>query len=158
MGLNWLDLVLTVMLLSATVTGYRKGFVDQLLSLAVLIIALTCARFFAPQMQAFTIHLSETYAGQLAWGAAFTLLVLLGTFVQKKILTRRGRGGGIDGVLGAGFSLIVNAVVLSIVLNFIVSWTGMKDKSPNLIEQSKITSTLLPLAETFMDCYRDWET
>lgn len=144
----WLDLALIVVLLSATVTGYRKGFMDQLLSLAVLIVALTCARFFAPQLVSLTQHMSEVYSGQLAWGAAFILLLILGNVVKKMIHPRR-KSSGLDGLLGGTFSLVVNAFVLSIIFNYWIAWNA-KGILPKLPSESKVITYILPLSKTLM--------
>lgn len=146
--MNWLDLVLGVMLLSATLTGYRKGFVDQLLSLVILVVALTCAKFFAPQLVRWTKNLSGVYSGQLAWGAAFVLLVAIGGVIRKMLHPKRG-GDGIDGILGGAFSLVVNAFVLSIIFNFLILWSGGAD-SIAFMKDSKVVTAILPLSKTFI--------
>lgn len=146
--MNLLDIILIVILLLGALTGYRKGLMDQLLSLSVLVVALTCSKFLTPTLLEFTKDMSSAYAGQLAWLGAFILINIAGTFLRKLIHLSHGKGG-IDGLLGALFSLSIHALVLSILLNFWVSWSE-KGILPKLPVDSKVSPYILPLSKTFM--------
>jgi membrane protein required for colicin V production len=117
-GLSGFDIIILLLLAGGAVTGFMRGFVQEILSLAALIAALAVLRLFhAP----FSLWLSEA-VGTETGAAVLAFSLILGiVWGGGKYLARRiGAGsrtsviGPFDRVLGAGFGLCKGLLTASL--------------------------------------------
>lgn len=132
--MNWLDLFVLILLVIALVKGYRKGFIMQLVSLAVVILAAVFGGKFAatilPEINRLT-DISPDFAKVLSFIIAFGLIAvvssIIGRLIQKFVdiifLSFLNR------LLGSLIAAGTLMAVLSIILNLIL----ILDKGENLI-------------------------
>ncbi|MDD4777064.1 MAG: CvpA family protein [Fermentimonas sp.] len=132
--MNWFDLTILIFLLIALVKGYRKGFIMQLVGLAVIILAAIfggkLAETILPEINRF-MEISPNFARVLSFLIAFGLIAvvisLLGRLIEKfadVVLL-----SFVNRLLGSVIAIGTMMVVLSIVLNLLL----MLDKRENII-------------------------
>lgn len=114
-GFTAFDIIILLSLGAGLVTGFMRGFVQEILSLAALLVALFALRLFhAP--------LSTALEGSIGTGAgasilAFSLIIGLiwggGKFAASRIggATRSSFVGPFDRVLGGGFGMIKSLLI-----------------------------------------------
>lgn len=118
------DYVVFLVVGLAAVAGFFRGFVEEVLSLAALCLAMLAVHYgHEPLTALLTAHLgSETGAGILA----FALLLALPWFITRFLARRIGdasRGsllGPIDRVLGFGFGAVKGFVVMVLAFSLMV--------------------------------------
>lgn len=116
--MNALDIALLLLTGGMAVTGFLRGFVEELLSLLAWVVAVVAVSFFlAPVADLAGIWMG---AGAGAQTAAFVGLFGI-TFLAGKLLAKRaGQGmrtsvlGSIDRILGAGFGILKGVLVATV--------------------------------------------
>jgi membrane protein required for colicin V production len=136
--MNYLDFIIGALVIISAITGYRKGLIHQLASLAALIlgiyIAVKFSKLFAPfVLDHFTT--SENTAKVIAFIALFILVVigilLLGKFLHKTF--EDVELGLINKIGGSVFSVaklvfILSAIMVLLRLSIIhLHWPNIKD-------------------------------
>lgn len=118
------DLIVLIIVSVASVGGFLRGFVQEVLSLAAWILALFAIRaLHTPLTEAI-----EPYLGTPTGAAvfAFTLLLLIPYAAMKLIAGRMGKAsrvsmlGPIDRVLGFGFGAIKGAIIVVLAFSLLV--------------------------------------
>jgi len=120
------DIAVLVLVGLGAITGFMRGFVQEVLALAAWIIALFAIRYFHTPAS----NLLEPFIGTESGAAvlAFALLLLLPYFIVKLAANAMGRAsrtsllGPIDRVLGFGFGAVKGMVI--VVLAFSVLALG----------------------------------
>ena len=109
-GLTAFDILVLIALSAGAVSGFVRGFVQEMLSLAALVLALLVLRAFHTPFSLWLTELVGTESG--ASMLAFALIVGgiwgIGKFAARKIGagSRRSVVGPVDRVLGAGFGFL----------------------------------------------------
>ncbi|MDD2299555.1 MAG: CvpA family protein [Fermentimonas sp.] len=132
--MNWFDLTILIFLLLALVKGYRKGFIMQLVGLAVILLAAIfggkLAEIILPEINRF-MDITPSFARALSFLIAFGLIAvvisLVGRLIEKfaEVVLL----SFVNRLLGSVIAVGTMMVVLSIVLNLVL----MLDKRENII-------------------------
>lgn len=118
------DIIVLIIVGVASVGGFLRGFVQEVLSLAAWILAIFAIRYLhTPLYQAMEPHVpTQTGASILA----FAVLLLIPYAAMKLIAGRAGEGarnsilGPIDRVLGFGFGAIKGGIVVVLAFSLLV--------------------------------------
>ncbi|MBZ5669355.1 MAG: CvpA family protein [Acidobacteriia bacterium] len=135
---NWLDWILAAIIVVSVVTAMRKGFVQELISLASVVVGLIVAAIGYPRASLWFEDLTKSH--EIALGLGFlvlflgTLLVgaIIGVLARKLIET-----AGIqwfDRFLGGIFGLVRGVLVDAILLLVMVAFT----LKPDAVRQSAL--------------------
>ncbi len=135
---NWLDWILAAIIVVSVVTAMRKGFVQELISLASVVVGLIVAAIGYPRASLWFEDLTKSH--EIALGLGFlvlflgTLLVgaIIGVLARKLIET-----AGIqwfDRFLGGIFGLVRGVLVDAILLMGMVAFT----LKPDSVRQSAL--------------------
>lgn len=116
-GLTALDIIILLALAGGAITGFMRGFVQEVLSLGALIVALFALRLLhapATEMLTGTIG-TETGASVLAFALIMGIIWGGGKFVAVQIgsRTRSSLIGPVDRLLGGGFGLLKALLIAS---------------------------------------------
>lgn len=135
---NWLDGILAAIVVASVVTAMMKGFVQELISLATVLIGLVVAAIGYTRAAVWFDDLTKSH--EIALGLGF-LVLFLGTMIAGALVgivaRRLIKTAGIqwfDRFLGGIFGLVrgvlVDAVVLMIMLAFAIK--------PDVVQQSAL--------------------
>ncbi len=144
MTVNLLDLLLLIPLLFFGWTGYRKGFIIEISTLAALILGLYFAFYFSDLTANFLIsyiHIDQKYLAVVSFVVTFIAVVIvvlaIGKVVEKfiNILML----GFINKLGGALFGILKGALYLSILI-FIINYF---DSGRNIIKREAVAKSVL---------------
>lgn len=116
-GLTALDIIVLVAIAGGVVSGALRGFVQEALSLAALIIALFALRLFHSPLTMWLMEMVGTESG--ASVLAFVLIMGViwggGKFAAARIggATRKSMIGPVDRFLGAGFGALKGLLIIT---------------------------------------------
>ncbi|MGE4432026.1 MAG: CvpA family protein [Sphingobium sp.] len=116
--MNALDIALLLLTGGMAVTGFLRGFVEELLSLLAWVVAVVAVSFFlAPVADLTGIWMGAGAGAQtLAFAGLFGITFLIGKLIAK----RAGQGmrtsvlGSVDRILGAGFGIVKGVLVATV--------------------------------------------
>jgi membrane protein required for colicin V production len=125
---NWLDCILAAIIVASVIAAIIKGFVQELISLASVVIGLVVAAFGYPRAAPWFDDLTKSH--EIALGLGF-LAIFLGTLIVGALVGMVARklikAAGIqwfDRFLGAVFGLVrgvlVDAILLMVVMAFAI--------------------------------------
>jgi membrane protein required for colicin V production len=153
-----IDIVFTALMVVIIVRCALKGFVEEVMSMAALVLGLGCAFVFHKKGAVFLV---ERYIPDmrvlpevLAFAAVFLIVFLavkLLEFILKDIVARIHLGGA-DRFLGAVFGFIEGAVLVSLVI-FVLTVQPLFDMRPAL-EKSYFVRALAPFIGTARELIR----
>ncbi len=147
-----LDLILLVCFIPGIIRGLSKGFLEQALALAGIVLSVWAAFHFSSMVSSWLqpyLTVSETVLNVIAF-ALILIAISLGVLLVAKLLTKvveLAMMGWLDKVLGLVFALAVNALVIGVfvilfdtlnqkfsfvkaeVLDASVLYTGLRDLS-----------------------------
>jgi membrane protein required for colicin V production len=113
-----LDILVLVLVGGGLVTGWLKGFVGEVLSLAAWIVAIVFLRLFhTPATTALTgIVGTRSGAAMLAFVLVFGIVFLIGKLVARRIGggVKKSVIGPVDRVLGAGFGALKGLILATL--------------------------------------------
>lgn len=119
--MNYIDIILGLLLLFAAISGFRKGLVSELASLAALILGIWGAIEFSYITTNFLVenfNLETDYLSIISFIITFIVIVILvhivGSAVNKFI--EAAMLGFINKLAGLAFGILRSALILSIVL------------------------------------------
>ncbi len=123
---NWLDWIFTAIVLISVVAAAMKGFVQELISLASVVVGLVVAAIGYPRAALWFDDLTKSH--QVALGMGF-LVLFLGTLIvgaligvlARKLIKTAGLQG-FDRFLGAIFGLVRGVLVDSILILVLVAF------------------------------------
>ena len=129
--MNAFDIIVLLLVGTAAVGGFMRGFVQEILSLASWVLAIFAVRFLHTDLTAFIYEQSGSPTTSAI--LAFALLLLIPYAAMRLIAKRAGQGarqsalGPIDRVLGFGFGAVKGTIVAVfffslIALGYDVSW------------------------------------
>lgn len=140
-----LDIIVLLLLLAGLVTGWLKGFVGEVLSLAAWIVAIVFLRLFHTPVTNALTGVVGTHAGAavLAFVLVFGVVFLLGKLVSRRIGAgvKKSVIGPIDRILGAGFGALkglIGATLLYLAGNLVYDTIyGRTAARPDWMAQSR---------------------
>ncbi len=116
-----LDIIILVVVLAATITGFIKGFVSQLGQVAALVFAIIACRLFAPDVAKWFAGSGEvtTYISAGAYCAVFVVVYISFWLIAKLVrsILHAVSLGIVDRIAGGLFRTFLWTLFLSILLN-----------------------------------------
>ncbi|HHX30982.1 MAG TPA: CvpA family protein [Bacteroidales bacterium] len=147
--MNWFDLVMLFLLLIALVNGYRKGLVQQLVGLAIILLSAVfggkLAAYIFPELDRF-LELSPDLARVLSFILAFAAIAIVISLIGKLIqqLLSVILLSTVNRILGSIIAVGTLMFILSIILNLVL----VLDKNETVIsEETKKDSFFLERVE-----------
>lgn len=145
--MNWLDALLGVALLVSLVSGFRRGFSQQVIGLVSGIVALLLGIWFYGTVGAMLPIESPVLAKAAGFILVFTSVILLGEFVGfivRKFLRVTGLSF-FDHLLGAGFGVLRWALLaIAVVMGAMAFSRG--DQPPEAIVESRLAPYAVEMA------------
>lgn len=140
--MNYFDIIVGGLLLLALLKGLKKGLVIELASLAALILGVLGAiKFSDITEQYLSQHINSTHIGLIAFFVTF-ILIVIGVHLIAKMLDKLVSAvalGLINRILGAAFSVLKYAFIISVLLSVLNSF----DKSFSIIPHKQKDSSIL---------------
>ncbi len=146
-----LDIILLICFIPGIIRGISKGFLEQALSLAGIVLSVWAAFKFSALVCGWLkpyLSLSETTLSVVAF-ALILIAVCLAVLVVAKLLTKvleMSMLGWLDKVLGLAFALVINALLLGV---FIILFDTLNLKfgfvKPEVLDASIVYTTLRDL-------------
>ena len=134
--MNWFDIIIIILLLIALINGYRKGLIQQLVSLAIILLSAIfggkLAAYILPELNRFldlSPNLARVLSFVLAFAAIAIIISLIGKFIQKFLAVIF--LSFVNRLLGSIIAVGTLMFILSIVLNLVL----MLDKNESLISK-----------------------
>lgn len=140
------DIVVLIVVGATAITGFLRGFVHEVLTLAAWVIALAAIHYFhTPLSIALVPFTGDNYGAPGV--LAFALLLLVPYAVIKLIarrlsdLSRQSVLGPVDRVLGFGFGMVKGSIIVVmafsiLVLGYDTAWG--EDGRPDWITQARV--------------------
>ena len=125
-----LDLILLVCFIPGIIRGLSKGFLEQALALAGIVLSVWAAFHFSSMVSSWLqpyLTVSETVLNVIAF-ALILVAISLGVLLVAKLLTKvveLAMMGWLDKVLGLVFALAVNALVIGV---FVILFDTLNQK------------------------------
>ena len=143
-----LDIILLICFLPGIIRGISKGFLEQALSLAGIVVSVWAAFKFSALVCTWLkpyLSLSETTLNVVAF-ALILVAVCLVVLIVAKLLTKvleMSMLGWLDKILGLVFALVVNALLLGV---FVILFDTLNLKfgfvKPEVLDGSVVYTTL----------------
>ncbi len=137
--MNYIDIVVCIIMLFAIFNGWRRGFIIQLCSLVGLYVGIWLGTHYGESIGKL-LHFSDKYAAIGGFAIIFIVVLIL-----VAILSRLGRGlfkivglGIFDVLLGAAFSVIKYALILSVLF----STFNRINKDLKIVEDKSLENSL----------------
>ncbi len=142
--MNYFDIIVGGLLLFALIKGFKKGLVTELASLAALVLGVLGAIEFSDITEQYlSQHVNSAHVGLIAFFVTF-ILIVIGVHVIAKMVDKLVSAvalGIINRILGAAFSVLKYAFIISVLLAVFNSF----DKKFNIIPDKQQESSLLYL-------------
>ena len=146
-----LDIILLICFIPGIIRGLSKGFLEQALSLAGIVVSVWAAFKFSSLVCSWLkpyLSLSETTLSVVAF-ALILIAVCLAVLVVARLLTKvleMSMLGWLDKVLGLAFALVINALLLGV---FLILFDTLNLKfgfvKPEVLDASIVYTTLRDL-------------
>jgi membrane protein required for colicin V production len=158
-----LDIIVILLVGAGLVTGWLKGFVGEVLSLAAWIVAIVFLKLLHGPVTAALAGPVGTHAGAavLAFALVFGLVFLAGKFVSRRVGggVKRSVIGPVDRILGAGFGALkglIGATLLYLGANLVYDTVyGGDAQRPAWLAESKTYPLLYASGRAIVD-FVDW--
>lgn len=161
--MNYIDIILGLILLFAAVSGFRKGFVSELVSLAALILGIWGAVEFSYITTDFLTEqfdFDTKYLNIISFIITFIVIVILvhitGSSVNK--LIEVAMLGFLNKMAGLVFGIVKSALILSIIL---LVFDKIDEEMGILSRETKTESRLYEpvrtLAPSIFPFIKDWD-
>jgi len=153
--MNYFDIVVGVLLLLALLKGFKKGLVIELATLAALVLGILGAiKFSDITEQYLSQHINSDHIGLIAFFVTF-ILIVIGVHIIAKMLDKLVSAvalGLINRILGAAFSVLKYAFIISVLMavfnsfdeKFNIIPDKQKESSILYIPVSKLALTIFP--------------
>ncbi|WP_430814056.1 CvpA family protein [Carboxylicivirga sp. RSCT41] len=140
--MNYFDIVAGIILILAIIKGFKNGLIIELASLAALVLGLFGAIRFSSITESFLIeYIDSSYIGIAAFIITF-ILIVIGVHLIAKVVDKLASAialGMVNRVLGAIFSLLKYAFIISVVIAIL----GSFEKTYSLIPEEQRESSHL---------------
>ena len=140
--MNYFDIVAGILLILAVVKGFKNGLIIELASLAALVLGLFGAIQFSSITESYLIdYIDSSYIGIAAFIITFILIVIGVHLIAKAVdkLVSAIALGMVNRVLGAIFSLLKYAFIISVILAIL----GSFERTYNVIPEDQKESSHL---------------
>ena len=165
--MNYIDIVLVLLLVFSAISGFRKGLIVELASLAALILGIWGAIEFSDVTSNFLVenfHLKSDHLNIISFIVTFVVIVILvhivGSVVNKMVETVM--LGFLNKLAGMVFGIVRAALILSIVLVvFDKIDEDVEILSPKVKSESRMYEPIRNLAPSlfpFIDFWDDSDT
>lgn len=165
--MNYIDIVLVLLLVFSAISGFRKGLIVELASLAALILGIWGAIEFSDVTSNFLVenfHLKSEHLNVISFIVTFVVIVILvhivGSVVNKLVETVM--LGFLNKLAGMVFGIVRAALILSIVLVvFDKIDEDVEILSPKVKSESRMYEPIRNLAPSlfpFIDFWDDSDT
>ena len=119
--MNYIDIVLAILLVLAAISGFKKGFIAEVASLAALILGIWGAIEFSYITSEFLIDnfkLQTEYLNLISFAVTFVVIVILVHIVGGTVnkLVNAVMLGFVNKLAGLVFGVLKSALILSILL------------------------------------------
>lgn len=134
--MNYFDIITGIILILAIIKGLKNGLIIELSSLAALVLGLFGAIKFSNITESYLVeHIDSAYIGIIAFITTFVLIVVGIHLLAKAIdkLVKAIALGMVNRVLGAIFSVLKYAFIISVVLAIL----GSFERSFSIIPESQ---------------------
>ena len=114
--MNAFDIFTAVFAIIAVVSGWRNGFISQLLSIAGIVVGILLAARYGNEVGSL-LKLNEQYARIVGFAVIFLVSLVVATLLAKllaKIFSAVGLGG-LNTLFGLAVSLLKYGVILSVI-------------------------------------------
>ena len=143
-NMNTIDIVILIPLLLGFVFGLSKGFIREIISLAVIFVGIYGSKWFSPIASSIltgVFSVSETVAKPLSFVVVFIAIALLMMFLARSLdkLVENISLGGLNKLLGGLFGALKYALIISLLLNV---FHVLDSKISILNAETKTDSTL----------------
>lgn len=119
--MNYIDIILLALLILSAISGYRKGFVEELAGLVALILGIWAALHFSgivAQLLTENLNVHGRFLPVIAFIATFLIVIILvniaGSAISKMV--KAVQLGFVNRLAGFVFGLIKGALILSVIL------------------------------------------
>lgn len=148
--MHWLDITLLLLLGLALVRGYSSGFVNQLITVGTVILAITLA---SPASKFLADLFGAEYFSSGSWWSwmlSFLFVLITSRLLFSFFLSGIGSVLGVfNKLLGAALSIAVSGVILSILLNFYTVLSQQYKWAP-IPQDLVVAPYVIELGETIM--------
>jgi membrane protein required for colicin V production len=151
---NWLDCILAAIVLASLVTAVMKGFVQELISLASVLIGLVVAAFGYPRAALWFDDLTKSH--EIALGLGFMVLflgtllagALVGVLARKLIKTAgiQGFDRFLGGIFGLVRGVLVDAILLMVLMAFAIKPDAVQKSAlaPYVTTATRVIALIMP--------------
>lgn len=149
--MNYIDIVLGILLILAAISGFRKGFIAEVASLAALILGIWGAIKFSYITTEFLIenfNLQTEYLNIISFAVTFVVIVILVHIVSSTVnkIVETVMLGFVNKLAGLVFGILKSALILSILL---VLFDKIDDDVHILPEKTKQNSRMYEPIRSF---------
>lgn len=156
--MNYFDIIAGLILIFALIIGFKKGLIIELASLVALVIGLFGAiKFSDVTANYLSRYFESNHLGLMAFIGTFILIVIAVHLVAKVVdkLVSAVALGPINRILGALFSLLKYAFILSVMIAVIDSFDSNSKLMPeDQKEKSKLYGTISAIAPSIFPYLR----
>lgn len=125
--MNWLDIILTVVLVIPAFMGLRMGIIKAVLSLVGLVVGVVMAgNLYKPVSNIFSFINNEQVANVLAFALILVLVMVAAAFLARllRTITKVVMLGWVDNIGGAVFGFLFGAIFWGAILATWVKFFG----------------------------------
>lgn len=151
---NWLDIILAAIIVASVITAMMKGFVQELISLAAVLIGLVVAAFGYSRVALWFEDLTKSH--EIALGLGF-LVLFLGTLVVGALVELAAhkliKTAGVQwfnrflgGIFGLVRGVLVDAILLMVMLAFAIKPDAVRRSSlaPYVTTGTRVIALVMP--------------
>lgn len=153
-----LDILVLLLMGSAGLLGFKRGFVTESLSLGAWVLAIAAVKVFHTLVAARLVNSvgTESGASALAFVLIFGVAMFTGRFVARKIgnETKSSFIGSFDRVLGLGFGAVKGLLLATVLFLFVTLISDMirgQENRPEWMVQSRTYPLLRASADALVD-------
>lgn len=142
--MNFLDIIIIIPIIWSIYTGYKKGFVIELASLAALFLGIYAAIHFSGSFISFLesfLDLERKYINIIAFVLTFIAVVIIVMFIGKILekIIKIVMLGLVNRIIGSLFGIVKMAIILS----FLILLIEIIDDRQKFITEKRKDSSLL---------------
>jgi membrane protein required for colicin V production len=139
--MHWIDIVLLVLLVISTITGFRQGLIKSVLSLIGVIAGIVLAsNFYEPLAKVFGFIGNEDTANIVAFILILVVVIIAASLLAKLLdsIIKAVMLGWVNRIGGAVFGLLMGVISISAILAIWVKFFGT-----DMLAESFIAGLLL---------------
>lgn len=151
---NWIDVIISIILIWSLIKGFRKGFIIELASLLALVLGIFGAIKFSDFVAGYlteNVNLPEDYTPLIAFALTFIVIVIGVHFLARLIqgFVKMIALNFFNRLAGGIFSILKSLLILSFILFFVESIDQKTKVIPKKLKQNSFF--YYPLSELAFD-------